>query len=131
MAPITVTYDGGQRPELWDVDVGLSPSPQPVGSMTITHDTGGNVGGTFNSFLPVLPRLTFTRVSDGAVRVLDLPTLDLRARVVPWTHKTTTPNIVHSPGFCPACDSPDGAPANMFEGAQGAQFDLVPATTIP
>ena len=128
-SPITVTYSGGQNSELWDVQVGLSPSPQPVGFMTITQDTKGV--GDFDLSLPVLLRLTFTRVSDGAIRVLDLPSLDLRATVVPWTSTTTTANIIHASGFCPACDSPDGDPANMFLSAQGASFDLVPATTIP
>jgi hypothetical protein len=128
-SPITVTYSGGQNPEFWDVDVGLSPSPQPVGSMTIRQDAKG--AGDFDLSLPVLLRLTFTRLSDSAVRVLDLPSLDLGARVVPWTSTTKTLNIIHDPGFCPACDSPDGDPANMFESGPGVAFDLVPATTVP
>jgi len=128
-SPITVTYSGGQNPELWDVHVGLSLSPQPVGSMAITQETKN--AGEFDSSLPVLLRLTFIRVSDGAIRLFDLPSLDLRARVVPWTSTTTTTDIIHSPGFCPACDSPDGDPANMFLSGPGASFDLVPATTVP
>src|SRR5207247_2942754 len=109
--PIIVTYNGEQNPESWDVHVGLSPSPQPVGSMTITQDTKN--AGEFDASLPVLLRLTFIRVFDGAIRVLDLPSLDLGARIVPWTSTTKTTNIIHSPGFCPACDSPDGDPAHL------------------
>jgi hypothetical protein len=67
--PITVTYNGGLNPEEWNVAVCLSPSPQPVGSMTITKTHPD--GGTFDSTLPVVPLFTFTRVSDGAVRELD------------------------------------------------------------
>jgi hypothetical protein len=128
---ITVTYNGGLNPELWDVRAGLSPATQPLGTMTITENSGKVTSGSFDSFLPVLARLTFTRQSDGAVRVYDLPELDLRSRVVPWTSATTTTTVIHSKGFCPACDSPDGTPANMFENAQGSQFDLVPAQTVP
>ena len=129
VTPITVTYSGGLTPELWDVHAGLSPSPQPMGSMTLTQET--KESGAFALSLPILLRLTFTRVSDGAIRVLDLPSLDLRASAVPWTTTTTTTNIIHSPGFCAACDSPDGDPANMFLSGSGTILDLVPATTIP
>ena len=118
-SPITVTYSGGQNPESWDVQVGLSPSPQPLGSMTLIQNTKDT--GAFDLSVSVLLRLTFSRVSDGAIRVLDLPSLDLRATVVPWTRTTTITNIIHSPGFCPACDTTD-ATANMALGGQGALF---------
>ncbi len=68
VAPFTVTY-AGDEPELWRVDVDLSAIPQQVGSLTATK-THPN-GGTFDSVLPVQPRFTFTRLSDGAVRILD------------------------------------------------------------
>ncbi|MFQ5599222.1 MAG: hypothetical protein ACE5G2_01570, partial [Candidatus Krumholzibacteriia bacterium] len=51
--PITVTYNGGMNPELWDVDVHLSQLPQPQGTMTITKNHPN--GGFFSSDLPVLP----------------------------------------------------------------------------
>src|SRR5207249_4447381 len=129
----TVTYDGGTRAELWDVHVGLSSTPQPVGSMTITEVD--KAGGDFSWFLPVLLRLTFTRASDGAVRVVDygaqgLPSLDFYARAIPWTRKTAF-NILHVKGFCPACDSPDGVPVQIGENANFTQFFLVPATATP
>lgn len=127
--PIIVTYNSAQNPESWNVHVGLSPLPQPVGSMTITQETKN--AGEFDSSLPVLLRLTFIRVSDGAIRVLDLPSLDLGARIVPWITTTKTTNLIHSPGFCPACDSPDGDPAHMSLNGPGAMFLLVPATTVP
>ena len=62
--PITVTYTGGGQ-ESWSVRVGLSDYQASTGSMTI------HSGGTFDSTLKVYPKFTFTRVSDGAVRVLD------------------------------------------------------------
>jgi hypothetical protein len=68
--PITVTYNGGQNPELWNVKACLSSlAPQPQGSMTIAGACP--TGGTFSSTLPVLPKLVFTRQGDLMVRVLD------------------------------------------------------------
>ncbi|HEV2761607.1 MAG TPA: hypothetical protein VGV38_01335, partial [Pyrinomonadaceae bacterium] len=62
--PITVSYS--DRPsESWSVRVGLSDYTASTGSMTIRD------GGTFDSSLSVFPKFTFTRVSDGAVKVLD------------------------------------------------------------
>lgn len=62
--PITVSYSGGGQ-EQWGVRVGLSAFKASTGSMSFSD------GGTFDSSLSVYPRFTFTRVSDGAVRVLD------------------------------------------------------------
>ncbi|MCP4593866.1 MAG: hypothetical protein GY842_24290 [bacterium] len=77
--PITVTFNGGQDPELWDVPtVGLSEvhtdvntnNDPPMGSLTVTK-THCN-GGTYTSVLHVQPRFTFTKVgAPGEVRVLD------------------------------------------------------------
>ncbi len=67
--PITVTY-AGINPEDWDVDVCLTSFCVPcVGQMTITKTH--EFGGTYNSVFPVVPRFTFTRVSDQQVQVLD------------------------------------------------------------
>jgi hypothetical protein len=61
--PITVTYNGGMSPEQWDVRVCLSSAgPQQMGSMTVrTSDCDCLEGGTFDSQLPILPKLVFTR----------------------------------------------------------------------
>ncbi len=62
--PIVVSYS--DRPsENWKMAVGLSAYATSAGTMTI------NDGGTFDSTLGVFPKFTFTRVSDGAVKVLD------------------------------------------------------------
>ncbi|MHC4698788.1 MAG: hypothetical protein ACYTFA_18830, partial [Planctomycetota bacterium] len=90
VAPITVTYSGGQPPENWDVAVTLSDTPAGQGSLTAikTHCNGG----TFDMTLPVNPKLTFTKVSDpGTFAVLDAPAegepaLQLSAVEVPWVH---------------------------------------------
>jgi thrombospondin type 3 repeat protein len=77
--PITVTY-GGAPLEQWNIQVGLSSLPQPLGSMTITSDPTGFNGGTFTSTLPVLPKLVFTRVTPppvGSPIVLDFGTAGL------------------------------------------------------
>ena len=67
--PITVSFNGGQTTELWDVQVCLSSQPQPTGTMTITLEESDC--GTFDSMIPVLPRFTFTRQSTGAGQFVD------------------------------------------------------------
>jgi hypothetical protein len=68
--PITVTYNGGQNPELWQVRLCLSGvAPQPQGTMTLRRTCAQ--GGTLDTSLPVVPRVRFTRIGDGAVRNLD------------------------------------------------------------
>jgi hypothetical protein len=70
VAPITVTYNGGQNPEQWNVAACLSSmAAQVQGTMTISRDCTN--GGTFSSTLPVRPKLIFTRASPPAVRMLD------------------------------------------------------------
>ncbi len=67
--PITVTFNGGQLAEQWDVEVCLSSFPQETGSMTITLDEEDC--GTFDSNIPVLPKFTFIRRSTGAGQFVD------------------------------------------------------------
>jgi hypothetical protein len=78
VAPITVTYNGGQSPEQWDVTVDLSEvhtdgdpgNDPPIGTLTATKEHCN--GGTYTSVLHVQPRFTFTKVGEpGEVRVLD------------------------------------------------------------
>ena len=100
--PITVTYNGGLNPEAWNVRVTLSQSaPQVPGTMTINHLNPQ--GGTFSSILPVKPLFTFTRISDNAVRVLDLGdfggAIQFQAQNVPWIHVVPTSGSCAS-NFC-------------------------------
>ena len=60
VAPITVTFANGQMSSEYDVQVCLSQgATQPEGWMTITHLR--QQGGLFDSSLPVIPRLIFTK----------------------------------------------------------------------
>src|SRR5689334_2214436 len=63
--PISVSYTDGHT-EAWNVQVNLSNVTASGGSMSFNSD-----GSAFDSSLGVYPKFTFTRVSDGAVRVLD------------------------------------------------------------
>lgn len=68
--PITVTYNGGQNPETWEVSVCLSDqASQSTGSMTITRECCD--GGSYTSSLPVLPAYTFIRESDQRELLFD------------------------------------------------------------
>lgn len=110
--PITVTFNGGQDPELWDVQICLSASAQPQGTMTIRHECD-DVGGTFSSTLPVLPKVIFTRQSDSAERILDfgvelLPALELTNPCgTPWVHvpEAGFGVIAVAPGNVPTLDT--------------------------
>lgn len=89
LEPITVTYNGGQDPEQWNLRVCLSDQPQPLGSLVIYKKCAG--GGLYDADLPVLPKLVFTRVSDQAERVFDYgvegrPAYTLSAADFPWVH---------------------------------------------
>ena len=70
VSSITVTFNGGQDPEQWDVAVDLSTFTPVAGELTAikTHCNGG----TYTSVLNVQPRFTFTRtVSPSGALVLD------------------------------------------------------------
>ncbi|MGH2692464.1 MAG: DUF7450 family protein [Actinomycetota bacterium] len=111
--PITVTYNGGQNPEDWDIRVGLSPSQPSQGHVNIER-TGTN-GGTFDSQLQVIPLFRFTRLSDGSTRTFDgaqLPPqgFELRAQDVPWRAGCVLPALAVpglNDGFCPSF-TPEG-----------------------
>ena len=129
-SPITVTYSGGS-PEQWNVKVELSKNAsQAQGNMSIVKTTSR--GGTFDSLLPVTPMLTFTRVGDGAVRVLDLGEIGLRlpfqAFQVPWTHSVPR-DLYESRGFCPSCA--DGQGVLSTEDAIIAKHLIKPAMKAP
>ncbi len=61
--PITVTYNGGQNPEQWDMHVTLPENqPQAFGSLNSCKDDPN--GGGYDLVIPVQPILTFVRVND-------------------------------------------------------------------
>jgi hypothetical protein len=95
--PITVTYFGGTNPELWNVEITLSPSLTSIGTMTIRKEHAN--GGTFDAAIYLQPHFTFTRVSDSETRTLDGAGMyeDLiEALGVPWVY--ADPHLA-----CPSC----------------------------
>lgn len=68
ISPLTITFSDNHT-EQWNMSVGLSQIQSSTGSMTI-YDNGSG-GGTFDSSITIVPRFTFTRVSDGLVKVWD------------------------------------------------------------
>ncbi|MCH8252962.1 MAG: hypothetical protein IID36_10970 [Planctomycetes bacterium] len=91
VAPVSVTYDGGQASELWDVAVDLSEIAPPSGTLTATK-TYCN-GGVYISTLFIQPRFTFTKINNPAdIRVLDtglsgIPPVTLaQTDPLPWVH---------------------------------------------
>lgn len=142
-APITVTFNGGQFPEQWDVGVGLSDFSAPVGSLTAgkTHDNGG----TFDTTLHVQPKLTFTKVSDpGEVRVLDtglegIAPIDFSSTAAPFVHSVDPSLGVIAPSdgtFVPFVEetmpgdpsSQQVVPTILDDPGTPAQHMVVPAT---
>jgi len=69
--PVTVTYNGGNDPEEWDVEACLSKGPQRGGFITLVRDQVDMCGGSFSYALAVTPKLVFTRRGDGERLVLD------------------------------------------------------------
>ncbi|MFQ5496164.1 MAG: IPTL-CTERM sorting domain-containing protein, partial [Phycisphaerae bacterium] len=92
--PITVTFFGGQNPELWDVAVDLSTAPPPPpGQLTAVKEHCN--GGTYTSILNVQPKFTFTNPNTGAQQVFDTglimpvpdPPIQLQQlNPAPWVH---------------------------------------------
>jgi len=116
--PITVTYFGGLNPELWEVEIALSPSLASNGTMTIRQEHAG--GGTFDASIVLQPHFSFRRVSDGLVRTLDgAGTWQDVIQVVgvPWVY--SAPDLA-----CPSCVS------NFVPGHDGVDLvDLALAGT--
>jgi hypothetical protein len=95
--PITVTYNGGLNPELWNVEITLSPSLASTGTMTIRQEQPD--GGTFDAQIFLQPYFTFTRVSDSTVLTFDgAGTYEdlLNAVNIPWVY--SDPSLT-----CPSC----------------------------
>ncbi len=135
--PVTVTYNGGQNPELWDLGICLSSSAsQDPGSMTITK--GCDEGGTFTAELLVRPKFTFTRVGEPwDIRVFDFgnegyPSIPLETSDGHWLYSDPGFGIITSPGGdvdhdCnpDTGDIPFGLSSNFFPGLQGLPCDCV------
>ncbi|MGH2712069.1 MAG: DUF7450 family protein [Actinomycetota bacterium] len=121
--PITVTYNGGQNPEDWNVMVGLSPTGPSQGDMTVTQDDAN--GGTFDAEIQVMPLFTFLRLSDGSTRTLDGAMLPpggfrLQAGSVPWRILCLLPALLVlalNNGFCPSFTADGQKRLTVFQAA--------------
>jgi len=89
IAPIAVRV--GAQTQQWNVAVALSTATPSNGRMTITKNNAA--GGTFQSRLAVYPRFTFTRISDGAVKVLDLGALAASEKGLPPRSPARSPLV--------------------------------------
>ena len=100
--PITVTFSGGLQPTNYEVVACLSSVQlQQQGQMTIVHDNIN--GGTFNSFLPVTPRLIFTRCTTGGGGVASVisdpgPQLTMNSNGSNWSYTNLGLPVMSSPG---------------------------------
>ena len=83
--PITVTFNAGTSSDLWNVRAHVSTiATSPPGSITIRLQHGD--GGTFDSVLPVVPRLMFERNGGGANAVIDpAPMLQFQSQRSGWS----------------------------------------------
>jgi hypothetical protein len=112
--PITVTFNGGLNPQLWDVAVGLSPTPSPPSVYDITR-TQLN-GGTFTATFGVQPLYLFTRVGfpaqqaigdTGIGGALQRPPFlfeTFQPDPSPWASNGTLDDIDPPPNFFPGFD---------------------------
>ncbi len=86
--PITVTFNGGQDPEQWDVRVCLSDVPQGQGQMHIFQCTAD--GGWFDSTFPLQAKFIFTRVGSPSISIVfdtgleGIPPDIVQGSTVPW-----------------------------------------------
>jgi hypothetical protein len=135
VTPIEVQTGSG--PQLWDVRATLSPSRPSTGSVTLTQTQPK--GGTFDSQLTVYPVFTFTRLSDGTQRVLDVGALPDGQRPddpvvgdnTPWRAGCVLPALEVAnlnSGFC-AGQRPSGGTTLTIEQGKELQHGIRPAST--
>src|SRR3954454_19993704 len=134
IAPIEVVT--GQTTQLWDVHATLSPVRPSTGSIRLTQtDTNG---GTLDSQATVYPRFTFTRVSDGATKVLDVGALPdgqrpddpIVGQGTPWRIGCIAPALnipALNGGFCGG-QPPAGGTALTIEQGPGLQHGVRPGS---
>ena len=134
VAPIEVMV--GQTTQLWDVQATLSPSRPSAGSIRITQ-TDPN-GGTFDSQITVYPMFTFTRLSDGATKVLDVgalpdgqrPDEPIIGQATQWRAGCVAPALsiaALNPGFC-AGQPAAGGTTLTIEQSSNIQHGIRPAS---
>jgi hypothetical protein len=131
--PIVVQV--GTEAQRWDVRATLSPTRPSQGQMRIVQSA--NQGGAFDSQLMVLPKFTFTRLSDATSKELDVGQLPpqfsnqlvLQSSNVPWRGGCVAPALSVpglNDGFCPAF-TPDGIKQLGIEESRYARHGVRPA----
>jgi hypothetical protein len=114
----------------------LSPSRPSTGSVRLTQTEP--TGGTFDSQITVYPVFTFTRLSDGAQRALDVGALPDGQRPdepvvgndTPWRAGCVPPALEIgnlNSGFC-AGQKPSGGTTLTIEQSEGLQHGIRPAS---
>ena len=119
--PITVTYNLGQNPELWDVRLSLQPNQDQRGRMTIMQTSTGS--GTYDTLQPARLNITFIRRSDNLTRVLPFAIL-MGANDVPWSYNADR-FLITDHHFCPSCFA--GAPRSSVFAGPYLQWQVRPA----
>ena len=97
--PITVTYNGGHNPELWDTRVSLQPNQVQRGSMVIMQTSTD--GGTCDTRQPARLLITFIRRSGNATRALPFA-IQMGADDVPWSYNADR-ILITDHHFRPSC----------------------------
>jgi hypothetical protein len=126
MQPIPVIVGGA--PQLWDVSATRSEAQQSFGQIDVTQTS--DAGGTYATQVIAFPRFTFTRLTDGAIRVFDtgemyqaangpqridmLQDLSAGSQNTPWRIMCVPPALPVlgvNDGFCPGLDPQTGEKA--------------------
>jgi hypothetical protein len=138
MQPIEVQV--GNATQLWEIGATESPTRPSTGEIRILQSSAS--GGQFDSRLTVFPLFTFTRLSDGETRVLDVgatpqaqnPTfvekITLTSSATPWRPGCIPPALAVpgvNDGFCPG-QTPGGRTTLNREEAPLAKHGVVPAS---
>lgn len=110
--PIVVTFNGGQDPEEWDVEVVVDTSSGQPGGLLTASKTHCN-GGTFEAAISVCPTFVFTNITTGAEVSLDFcgscnpAGIEMSWAGVPWVTFIRGNNDIANPvcsAFTPAVE---------------------------
>lgn len=133
MQPITVIVNGS--PQAWDVRAQASPARPSTGQMAISSQSATENAGVFDSQLRVYPKFTFTRLSDGQTRTVDVGSLPdgtrpddpLIALNTPWRDGCIPPAFATplSQHFCPG-QTLAGRKKLTIEESQFARHGVLP-----
>jgi hypothetical protein len=134
IAPIEVVTSQGTQ--LWDVHAQVSGSRPSTGSIKLTQSSPN--GGTLDSQVTVYPAFTFTRLSDGVTKVLDVGALPdgqrpddpITAQGTPWRLGCVAPALnvpALNAGFCGG-QPPAGGTVLTIEQGPGLQHGIRPAS---